>query len=328
MLRAVLLCAAFFALLLIGMRLIDRRQAERYQEKRDAGTEAFMAGSLVEWQGEAYRKVPAVTTLLIAGIDKQSDLQASLGTARYRNGGQADFLLLLAIDRSRQQIHQLQIDRDAMVEVTVLSVYGQESGERPMQICLAHSYGAGRDDNARNTVKAVRRLMGDIQIDGYYMVDLSAVSILNDALGGVTVTIPDDMTAVDPLWKAGERVTLRGDEAEAFVRARQTVGEGTNVERMRRQAEFMRQAVAQLRKSIAEDSGFGVRLLSDLGAAAATNLSDQQLAADIQESSGYEVTPLEYLDGEYSIGESGYVEFHVAGDSAESWVMRHLYTRK
>ena len=326
--RAGLLCAAFLVLIFAALRLMDMWHAERFPEKRDAGTEEFMTTDLVVWEGEEYKKTPAVTTLLIAGIDQNGDMAQGVGTSRYRSGGQADFLLLLAIDHTHRQIHQLQIDRDTMAEVTVLSVYGQETGDRLMQICLSHSYGAGKEDNARYTVKAVQRLMNDLEIEGYYMVDYSAVSALNDALGGVTVTIPDDMTAVDPLWTAGSSVTLQGSEAEAFVRARRSVGAGTNVERMRRQSEFMQQAILRLRECLAEDAGFGVRLLSTLSASAVTNFSDQQLAEEIEDSGGYEVLPLDYLDGEYRHGDSGYLEFYADEGSAESWIMRHLYTKK
>lgn len=326
-LRAALLCVTFLAIMLVGLRLIDRWQAERFQEKPDSGTEAFMASGLVEWEGAQYKKVPAVTTLLIAGIDKTDGELEGVGTSRYRAGGQADFLMLLAIDHTNRRIHRLQIDRDAMVDVTVLSVYGQETGERLMQVCLSHSYGANREDNARSTVKAVRRLMDDLEIDGYYMVDYSAVSVLNDALGGVTVTVPDDMTAVNPLWQAGSSVTLQGSEAEAFVRARMAVGEGTNVERMRRQGEFMENAIRLLQERVKQDSGFGLRLLSSLSASAATNFSDQQLAVEIQNSNTYEVLPLEYLEGEYRHGDTGYREFYVAEGSAEEWIMNHLYRK-
>ena len=327
-LRAALLGAAFIVLLLIGMRWIDRWQASRYQERREEGNEAFMTAGLAVWEGEKYRRIPGMTTLLIAGIDREADAQQIVGTSRYRSGGQADFILLVAIDHTHRRIHQLQIDRDAMAEVTVLSVYGEETGERVMQICLAHSYGANREENAQHTARAVRRLMNDLEIDGYYMIDYGAVSALNDALGGVTVTVPDDMTAVDPNWTKGSTVTLRGSEAETFVRARRTVGEGTNVERMRRQSEFMQKALAQMRDRMSDDTDFGLKLLSDLEAKAATNLSQQQLAAEIQNAFEYEVTPLEYLDGEYRTGDDGHTEFHVAEGSAERWVMDHLYIKE
>ena len=325
--RAVGLCAAAAILLAAGLMVLDFWQKSQYQEVRGEGTEAFMNAGLVEWEGAQYKKTPAVTTMLIVGIDREADAQQGVGTSRYRNGGQADFLLLLAIDHTNRRIHQLQIDRDTMAEVTVLSVYGQETGSRVMQICLSHGYGANPEENARYTLRAVRKLMDGLEIDGYYMIDYNEVALLNDLLGGVEVTVPDDMTSVNPLWKKGSEITLHGKEAEQFVRTRQTVGEGTNQERMRRQNAFMQSAIQMIRKEISSDASYTLRLLSALKAHTVTNYSDQQLAGEMQRSAGYEVLPLEYLEGEYRLGESGYMEFYMQEGSAENWIMRSLYTR-
>ena len=326
-LRAVLLCSAALALLFAAMGLIDHWQQNEYQEQRDDTNDAFMTSNLVTWEGEEYKQTPSVTTLLIAGIDQEANDQQGVGTSRYRNGGQADFLLLLGIDHTYKKIHQLQIDRDTMTAVTVLSVFGKETGERVMQICLAHSYGGNKEENARYTVRAVRKLMKNIDIDGYYMIDYSAVSAFNTALGGVTVTIPDDMTSVNPLWSAGSTVTLQGGEAETFVRTRKTVGEGTNAERMVRQSEFMTKALSQMRERLANDASFANELVTTLQEKSVTNLTDLQLAAEIQHLDEYEVLPIAYLEGEYTIGSSGYMEFYPTENSAESWIMQHLYTK-
>ena len=326
--RALWFCVAAIILIIVGMKLINKWQTEKYKEARSEGTDAFMASNQVFWEESIYKKTPAVTTILIAGIDKESDAQQGVGTSRYRNGGQADFLLLLAIDHTNCQIHQLQIDRDTMAEVTVLSVYGQETGERVMQICLSHSFGANAEENARYTVQAVRRLMNSIVIDGYYIVDYNAVPVLNDMMGGVTITISDDMTSVNPLWEAGTVITLHGDEAETFVRTRRTVGEGTNAERMRRQNEFMGKAILRMRELETGDPSFVGTLLSALNGKCTTNLTDQQLLSEIHAALNYEVLPIEYLDGQYIIGGDGYVEFYITDGAAENWIMRHLYTKQ
>ena len=325
--RAVILCGIAAGLLLAAVWFIDRSQRDQYKETRGTETEAFMEAGSVIWEGKRYKKTPGVAVILVAGIDREQDAQQGVGTSRYRNGGQADFLLLLAVDQTHRQIHQLQIDRDAMTAVSVLSVYGQETGTRVMQICLAHSYGANREENARYTLKAVRGLMNGIDIDDYYMLDYGAVPVLNDALGGISVTVPDDMTSVNPLWSKDSVVTLAGDEAETFVRTRKTIGEGTNEERMRRQNTFMQSAVSALREKLAQRAEFGGRLVASLRDHVTTNMSDQRLLEIIQTASGYEVLPVEYLDGKYEIGESGYMEFYAEEDSAERWIMQHLYTK-
>ncbi len=338
--RNVLIRALLFSTLLIlgaviALHFVDQSWSNRYQEKRESGNQAFMEEGQVEWQGAKYRKKPAMTLIMVGGIDKE-DTEEKTARVSYRNGGQADFLLLLGIDHQNRQIHQLQIDRDTMADVTVLGVYGNETGTRRLQICLAHSYGARPEENAKYTVKAVERLLFSgsddgtqltgVNIDGYYMVNYSAVPALADALGGVTVKIPVDMTSVNSAWHEGATVTLRGSDAETFVRTRKTVGEGTNQERMSRQNLFMRSATDQMRKKLSQDSGFADVLLKTLKNVATTNFSDQELLNEITESRNYELLPVDYLPGEYILAENGFIEFYCKEGSAREWVMTHLFS--
>ncbi len=335
LLRAALLCLACALILAGGLRLLDWAQQKEYREGRGSGTTEFMQSSDVIYQGVRYRKTPNVSVLLIAGIDLDGN-RAGVSTSRYRSGGQADFLLLLAVDHTHRQIHQLQIDRDTMADVTVLSVYGRETGKRRLQICLAHSYGATKEDQAKYTVRAVRGLMNsgndglgmDLAVDGYYMFDYTAIPSLNDALGGVTVTIPEDMTSVDAEWTEGSVVTLQGKKAETFVRTRQTVGEGTNRERMSRQSIYMDSMIRRMHELVSDDKGFATHLLSKLKKDAVTDLSDQQLVQEINEASAYEVLPVEYLEGTYGTDDGGFVTFEMKENSAFEWILKHLYTKE
>lgn len=324
-LRAVILLIIAILVLFIGVKWIEKTEQQKYTEHRGFGTDEFMNANVVTAEGKRYRKIPAVTTILFGGIDKDPDIVYGLSNAKYRNGGQADFLLLLVIDHSNHQIRQLQIDRDTMAEMTILSIYGKETGTRVQQICLAHNYGANSHENARYTIKSVRNLMDDIEIDGYYMMNYSGVAILNDTLGGVTVTIPDDLTSVNPLWEKGITITLKGTEAETFVRTRQSIGAGTNRERMQRQNEFMKKAIAQLRYHLSQNSAFGNQFLAALKQNAVTNLSDQQLLEEMQSALNYEIQPVTYLEGEYVIGSDGYMEFHASENSARQWILNNLY---
>ena len=97
---------------------------------------------------------------------------------------------------------------------------------------------------------------------------------------------------------------------------------------MRRQNEFMQSAISQFRAKLAKDAAFGAQLLTALKKNAVTNLTDQKLLEEIQQSSAYEVLPVEYLEGEYRIGENGLMEFYPRDGSAENWIMNHLYTKE
>ena len=166
-LRTLILSVLCVACLLVLLQFADRSRPGSLEEVRETGNQAFMDEGIVTWNGQKYRKKPALTVILLGGIDKTAQ-ESGARTSSYRNGGQADFLLLLAIDHGNKQVHQLQIDRDTIADVTVLGVYGNETGTQPLQVCLAHSFGARPEDNAKYTVRAVQSLLDglDIRRDG------------------------------------------------------------------------------------------------------------------------------------------------------------------
>lgn len=326
--RALIICGVAAVLFAAALLILRNQDQARHAETREKMSEGFGQLRTVEVDGATYREKPAVTTLLLVGIDQPADTVKTNVSKSYRSGGQADFILLLAIDHTDRKIHQLQIDRDTMTEVDVLGVFGNEVGTRILQICLAHSFGETPQDNAKYTVRAVQNLMDGIDIDGYYMVDYSAVPTLNDALGGVTVELRDDMTGVNPAWTKGSTVTLRGKEAETFVRTRKTVGSGTNEERMDRQNEFMRKAVQQMRKKMSGSTAFAEELLNTLHNISVSNMTVKALAEEIVKARDYEVLPVDHPLGEYGLGDDGFVEFHMEKGETVHWVLEHLYTRR
>ena len=66
------------------------------------------------------------------------------------------------------------------------------------------------------------------------MVNMGAIVPVNDMVGGVIVKITDEFPGSKTLIK-GKTVTLKGNDAETFVRERKDVGDGLNDNRMKRQ---------------------------------------------------------------------------------------------
>ena len=324
--RAAIICLVAVAVLVVGIILLKNSEDDQYKETRGKMTEGFGQLKTVEIGGVKYREKPAVTTLLICGIDvpkENTDISEI-----YRSAGPADFLLLLGIDHTDKKIHQLQIDRDTMAEIDILGVFGNEVGTRVWQICLSHCYGKDPQDNAKYTVRAVERLLGGIEVDGYYMIDYTAMGTINDALGGVPVKIEFDMTAYNPEWTKGKTVVLHGDEAQTFVKERMNIGEGTSEERMVRQNEYMSNAVKCMNKKISSDIGFGEALLTKVQDLSTSNMTVKRLADELVKSHGYEVLPVEHPEGEYMVGNDGYMEFHMKEGAAVQWVLDHMYSRE
>ena len=157
--KAVLITAVAAVVLVAGILIVNHLDQDRYRETRGEMTEGFGQLKTIEWNGVTYREKPAVTTILIAGIDKVDDSNESI-LNRYHARIVEMNKCLIAIDHTDKVIHQLQIDRDTMTDVAVLGMFGNEVGTRILQICLSHGFGKTPEDNAKYTMQAVRNLLG------------------------------------------------------------------------------------------------------------------------------------------------------------------------
>ena len=103
---------------------------------------------------------------------------------------------------------------------------------------LEYAFGDGKEKSCQYMVDAVSKLFYGIPINGYVAFNMETISQLNDAVGGVTVTVPEGENISDKL-KSGETVTLNGDDAVSFVRYRDTSVEGSNNLRIARQKQYL-----------------------------------------------------------------------------------------
>lgn len=291
------------------------------QQERGIVTENVGLLNRVSYNGNTYVEKTGLTTILIMGADNASDSQ------RYgaRQGGQADFLLLLAIDHKDNVIRQLQIDRDTMAEVQMLGVLGNPVGTKSMQICLAHGFGMSSEDNCYYTLQAMNNLLEGVEIDLYLSLDMASIGILNDALGGVTVTLEDDFTEADPQMTKGSTLKLTGEQAETFVRNRMEVGDGTNASRMLRQRAYMTAALELLFGQLRQEPEYMGELYDALDSVMTTNITRGRMLNEANQAYKYEVMTMETLAGEHAVGADGFVEFHAADGAAIEWVVRTLY---
>ena len=114
--RAVFVGVLIVALLAAGYVLGRKWELSQYQEQRGQMSSGFGQIPTIEVEGVTYEQKMNLTTVLLIGTDRRSD-EVSEG---YRDGGQADFLLLTVVDHDAKTIRQLQIDRDTIVPVSVL----------------------------------------------------------------------------------------------------------------------------------------------------------------------------------------------------------------
>lgn len=226
----IMLYGLILAALVVGGLIWDRDETPEPAESFGSLTGRFESDISLSYQGETvYYREHEITNYLLIGMDREG-----LEAAGYQDGGQADFLLIFSVDRRNRTITPVMIDRDTMTPVTTYGIFGNPAGTRTMQICLAQAFSGVNTSGSENTAKAVSGLLGGVKINRCLLMDLGGIARLNDSIGGVEVTLSDDLTALDPALEKGATVQLTGELAEHFVRGRITVADGTNASRMRR----------------------------------------------------------------------------------------------
>ena len=299
---AILAATAAVLLLLHGWE--TRRQANDAADDPYAGQEE----SLTYYNGAWYAR-KELETVLVMGVDKYADDAAAEDD--YTNQEQADFLLLLVLDRNAGVCTALPLNRDTMTEITALGLAGERTGTFTGQLALAHTYGSGGLDSARNEGRAVSALLYGTEIDHVMAFTMDAVPVINDAVGGVTVLVEDDFSAVTDQLPMGQEVTLHGDLALTFVQSRGDMGgEKTNINRMSRQAAYLRGLYTRL-QSAAQDEGFLTQLLLELSSYLTTDCTANQLNDLYRTVSQDRLEVLDPPAGETEVGDEGYMEFHV-----------------
>ncbi len=212
----------------------------------DVGANVTDNGKYIVYNGENYKLNENVTSFLFMGVDKRGiDDLTSDGL-----GGQADVIVMLAVDFDKNKTTMVAVPRDTVTDVAIYSLGGSYVGMKKQQICLAYAYGDGKDLSCENMVASVRRIFYNMPVSTYFALDLDGISELNDAVDGVDVTSPETVAS----FVEGQDYHLVGDESESFVRSRSMDRLDANLLRMQRQQiytkSFMNKVIAQTKKDI------------------------------------------------------------------------------
>lgn len=314
-------CAAF--ILLIVVILSGLLIAESTFFNNEPEPEEPSDTKTVEKDDKKYFPKQNITTLLLMGIDSMEEAGDS---GFHTNDGLADVVALLIFDEETEEINILAFNRDSIVEMPVLGFDGKSAGTTFGQLALAHTQGNGLEESCENVKWAVSNLLSGVYIDYYISLNMGAVPILNDAVGGVTVNVKDDFSKVNPDIKKGE-YTLSGDEALTFVRARKDLGDQLNISRMERQKEYVYNFAKLFREKMKEDSLFAIELLDYVGGYVVTDCSGETLAALAERYEDYELKEIVSPKGENIRGEDHY-EFYIDEEDFEELKLRLLYSEK
>ena len=230
--------------------LHSRREQSRLHVT--AGNSVDMKGGYrtITWKDKEYQYNSLITTILYAGLDSTDPLKAS---ETYSNKARADSISVVILDKKKKKMSILALNRDTMTEIRRYTRTGEDMGTYVSHLGYAYSYGDGGEVSCEDLKEAVEKLLG-ISIDEYAVTNQSSITSINDLVGGVTVTVPnDDLAAMYPELKKGAVVTLDDSNVKDFLQHRDTAADFSNEGRIERQQAYVTAYVDLLKNRLASE---------------------------------------------------------------------------
>ena len=278
-------------------------------------------------EGKVYEYNDDIMTFLCMGVDSGSGIEKEKTPGK---AGQADAQLLVVVNPRKEKINVIAINRDTMTDIEIYDTAGMYLGEEEGQITLQYAYGNGREKSCRLMEQAVSELFYGIPIHGYGALDMQSIATLNDAVGGVEVTVLEDMTRHRWNWSEGANVLLKGEEALIYIRERDSASKelGTNIKRVERQKQYLNNYVFKLKDKMKQDITFPISLLNKVKKHLVTSLSVDEIAFMADTLLGYDFSMENIISipGESKMGEK-HEEFYIDDVALKQIVIDVFYNQ-
>ena len=319
--RFVIIVLIILLLAVMGLILYDFLSNQDDQnEGQDIPSQADR--DVVYYDGDAYKYNYNLKNILFLGIDNNAELpEENIPGA----GGQADCIILLSVDRENKMVKALQISRDSMTEVDIYDANGNQYATVNAQVATQYAYANGAKNGCWAMKKTVSELLYEIPIDGYIAMDIAAVAQINDSLGGVVITIPEDCTMIDSAFEKDATITLTGEQAEKYVRYRDITVMGDNHFRMRRQIQYIPALLATMKDKVNCSEDALETLHSEIAPYILTDLTTDEVMNMMQYSWNEE--NVTFLAGE-SVAGKEFEEFHIDDTQLQETIMKMFYKLK
>ena len=280
----------------------------------------------IRYNGKTYQYKDNLMNILCLGIDSRDGIAKEKTPGK---AGQADCVILAVLDDEAKTIQLINISRDSMVPVHVYATDGSYVEDRTEQLALQYAYGNGRDWSCQFMEQTVSELFYGLPIHGYCALSMNSIADLNDAVGGVTVTVPEDLAVMQPkLFTAGDTVTLKGKLAYHFVHDRdyKSADIASNNKRIARQKTYAVAFVNQFKQGMKEDMTLPVKLYQTAEKQMVTSISLDQAVYLCTEymNSSFDTDNIYTIAGEVTKG-AEYAEFNVDDDALYQLILDVFY---
>ena len=220
-----------------GKKEAPAEAEEDVWEESDEAEEGTGDYRTVIWQGSTYTYNDHLSNFLFLGVDTREKAETEVGNA---DAGQSDALYLLSWDRVENRVTLISIPRDTMTPIEVFDRNGDSLGVTENHISLAYGYGDGSFKSLELSKNAVSGLFYGLPIQGACAMSLDGIPEMIKSFGDITVTVPNDSLAEKyPEFREGAEVAITPENAEIFLRSRDTDVSQSAIDRMERQQAFL-----------------------------------------------------------------------------------------
>ncbi|MEH2945654.1 LCP family protein [Sporofaciens sp. JLR.KK001] len=231
-------------------------------------------GLFITYKGKEYQYNEDVINFLCLGIDNSTPVEQA---NEIKGQGLADAIILVSINVESGKIKILAVPRDTYVPVKVYNDEGKFLREKNMQLTLQYYYGKTAEDSCELMVNAVSNLLFKVPIQRYCAINLEAIPILNDAIGGVDVQVLEDVEVGGKPYHAGDILHLQGKMAEDYIRDRNTDVFASSMGRLERQKQYMTNYFATAMAQVKGDLTLPVSIYQSLQGNMYTNVSVEDI---------------------------------------------------
>ncbi|WP_433252245.1 LCP family protein [Streptosporangium sp. CA-135522] len=195
----------------------------------------------------------ALNVLVVGSDSREGAANKKYGQHLQGTGERTDTIMLLHVSPNRDRATLLSFPRDSMIQAPTC--------RNPKTKAVVPSgpkmINATFNDGGIACTWATIESLTQIHINHFIKVDFAGFKGIIDALGGIEICLPKDVADKDAkLTLSKGKHLVKGETALAYVRARHSLGDGSDIDRIKRQQVFLQQVMKKATSS---------ELLTDFG---------------------------------------------------------------
>jgi anionic cell wall polymer biosynthesis LytR-Cps2A-Psr (LCP) family protein len=196
----------------------------------------------IAYDGKVYEYNEDTLNFILLGIDKHGELDKE-ENYEYGEVGQADAVFLVSLNNRDKTFSLICIPKHSMVDLEVYNEDREVIRAYHNQICLQYPYAGGGQAGLDKMKECVSDMFSGLPIHGACALDFDSIGVIVDMLGGIEVTIPEDLTKLNSSYTEGSTLLLTKDNAWRYLEYRDTNVLGSPNTRLTREKEFLKVAI-------------------------------------------------------------------------------------